>query len=238
MSDPAPPGLPDVSAPSGRALPRLHAVTDDAVLAAEGWPGRAARVLEAGGPALALHVRGPRTGGAALHRLACALLPHARRSGAWLVVNDRVDVALAAGADGVQLGARSLPPAAARAVLGPGFGVGVSCHSLAEALAARDEGADWVFLGTVFETPTHPGRTGAGLEAVAEAASRLGGLPLLAIGGIDERRAAAARAAGAHGVAVVRGVWAAPDPEAAVRWYLEALQAQDSPRSEPSRRER
>ena len=121
-------------------FPGLHVVTDDALLARGGWPSRAVAVLEAGGEGVCLHLRGPRTDGAVLHRLAHDLLPHARRTGASLFVNDRVDIALAMDVDGVHLPGHSLPVAAARSLLGPKRWLGASCHDAAEAARARSEG--------------------------------------------------------------------------------------------------
>ncbi|MSR20247.1 MAG: thiamine phosphate synthase [Gemmatimonadetes bacterium] len=210
----------------GRAaglLPRLHVVTDDSMLARGGFEARAIAVLEAGGAGVALHLRGPRTDGSALYRLASDLLPHARRSGTLLVVNDRLDVALALEVDGVHVGQRSLGVRVARGLLGPDLWLGASVHDAKEASAAREEGADYAFLGTMFETPTHPGRVGMGIEGLA-ATVRVGGLPIVAIGGIDPARVPEVLAAGAYGVAVVRGVWDAPDAVGAVRRYRQAIE--------------
>lgn len=213
-------------APGGRearALARLHVVTDDSMLARGGWAERAVAVLEAGGQDLCLHLRGPRTDGATLHRLATELLPHARRTGAALFVNDRVDVALAVDLDGVHLGGRSLPVAAARALLGAGRWLGASCHDVVEALRVRGDGADYAFVGTIFPTPSHPRVAGMGLEGLAATLARLEGWPAIAIGGIDPARTGAVLGVGAYGVAVVRGVWEARDPARAVRRYVEAI---------------
>jgi len=198
-------------------------VTDDAVLAQEGWVDRAVRVLESGGPRVALHVRGPGTGSRALHALTTALLPHARRAGATLLLNDRVDVALVTEADGVHLGAGSLAVPEARAIVGPSRWIGVSCHGAPEAAASGALGADYVFLGTIFETPSHPGRAGLGLGVVEETVRGVPNLPVIGIGGIGPDAAAALVQAGAWGVAVIRGVWAATDPGQAVSLYLEGL---------------
>jgi thiamine-phosphate pyrophosphorylase len=206
------------------ALPRLHVVTDDSMLGRGGWKERARDVLSAGGGDLCLHLRGPRTDGATLHRLAVELLPHARRSDALLLMNDRVDVALAVDVDGAHLGGRSLPVGAARKLLGTGRWLGVSCHDAASGAASCREGADFLFLGTIFPTPTHPGMAGMGLEGLAATVQRLD-CPVVAIGGIDPARVPDALAAGAYGVAVVRGVWDARDPAAAVRRYAEAMTA-------------
>jgi thiamine-phosphate pyrophosphorylase len=207
----------------GGALPRLHVVTDDSLLASGAWPSRAVEVLEAGGPALCLQLRGPRTEGAVLHGLASELLPHTRRSGARLVVNDRVDVALAVAVDGVHLGERSLPVSVARSLLRDDRWLGASCHDASSAAAAQREGADYAFLGTTFPTPSHPGVTGMGLEGLTAALARLESLPVIAIGGIDAARVPSVLSTGAYGVAVVRGVWGARDAASAVRRYLEAI---------------
>jgi thiamine-phosphate pyrophosphorylase len=206
-------------------LPRLHAVTDDAVLARPDFPARAREVLERGGGGVALHLRGPRVGGRLLHDLAAALVPAARASGALLLVNDRVDVALAAGADGVQLGRRSLLPADARLLLGDGPLVGVSVGTRAEVWDAAQGGADFVLAGSVYATASHPGRMAMGPERLAELAVL--GVPLVAIGGVTPGRVDAVRAAGAYGVAAIRAVWDADDPAEAVSRFLEALSDAD-----------
>ncbi|MEW5928451.1 MAG: thiamine phosphate synthase [Gemmatimonadota bacterium] len=209
-----------------RRLPRLHAVTDDAVLARPDFPARARAVLARGGPDLALHLRGPRTGGRQLFGLAEALVAAARDGGALLVVNDRVDVALAAGADGVQLGRRSMRVEDARRLVGNGRLVGVSVGSADEAADAGRSGADFVLVGNVYATGSHPGRSGIGLDRLSELASF--GVPAVAIGGVTPERVAAVRAAGARGVAAVRAVWSADDPALAVARFLEAWKDADA----------
>jgi thiamine-phosphate diphosphorylase len=204
-------------------VPRLHLVTDDDVLAHPAFPDVATRLLRAGAGHVALHVRGPRTTARALYAWACALLAPAREAGAWLVVNDRVDVALTVGVRRVHLGGRSLPVAVSRDILGEGAGVGVSAHGAPDVAAAAEAGADWIFAGTIYATPGHPGLSGSGPRGVAEAVGSAAGIPVLGIGGVTPERVAELRAAGAHGVAVIRGVWRAPDPIAALRAYLQAL---------------
>ena len=210
------------------SVPRLHVVTDDAVLASEGFVGRARRVLEvggeAGGAALALHVRGPRSSGCRLFELVRAIHGAARGSGAWLLVNDRVDVALAADAHGAHLGERSLPVPVVRGLLGPERVVGASAHDAAALAKVAADGANHAFVGTVFPTASHPGRPGIGAEGLAEVVGAAPDLPVLAIGGIDIGRVATARAAGAHGVAVLSGIWSRRDPGAAAIEYLAALE--------------
>ena len=204
-----------------RPLPRLHAVTDDEVLARGGFVDAARRALAAGGRRLALQLRGRATSGARMHELASALAPAARASGALLIANERVDLALVAGLDGVHLPGRSLPPDVARRLLPPGRWVGASVHDEAEARAAAEQ-ADYLVVGTVFATPSHPGLRGAGTELLARVAA-VAPLPLIAIGGVTPERTSEVIAAGAAGVAVLSGIWGAPDPEVAVVEYLRCL---------------
>lgn len=204
-------------------LARLHVVTDDRVLAHERWPRVACAVIEAGGAALALHIRGPGTSAAALHRTVQRLLPVARRTGTLLTVNDRVDIALVAELGAVHLGRRSLPVADARRLLGPGTCIGASCHSASDVARARSEGADYAFAGTVFETRSHPGRVGMGPAGLRAATTTAGSLPVIGIGGVTVDAVSAVMDAGAYGVAVLSGVWDTPDPALAVSEYISSL---------------
>ncbi len=232
--------------PTQAPVPRLHAIAADDVLDRPDFVEVASALLRAGGGDLAVHLRAHGRAAGALFALAQRLAPAAAGSGAWLVLNDRVDVALAlasaprgaaapAGplALGVQLGARSLPLAAVRAVVGRALSLGYSAHAAEEAGAMAAAGADWVLLGTIYATASHPGRPGAGPELVAEAATRLdataGGPrpPLVAIGGVRPEHVRELCAAGAHGVAVLRGLWLARDALAALAEYRAAL---DEPR--------
>ena len=119
-----------------------------------------------------------------------------------VLVNDRFDVARAAGADGVHLTSRSLPPSVVRSICGPDFLIGVSTHSLDEALNARAGGADFIVFGPVFETPSKR-IYGApqGLENLREVTNALHGFPVLAIGGINRDNTADCLSAGASGIA-------------------------------------
>lgn len=193
-------------------IPPLHVVTDDAVVARADWVAVAAEVMEAGGPLLALHLRAPAAPGLAVYRWAEAL--RARTSGALLLVNDRVDVALATGADGVHLGRRGLAVADVRALLGPGRWIGQSVRSAEDA----EPGADFLLVGNVFPTASHPGRPGIGTGGLA------GDPPRIAIGGVTPGRVAELRRAGARGVAAIRGIWDAPRPAEAVASYLQEWQ--------------
>jgi thiamine-phosphate pyrophosphorylase len=164
--------------------------------------------------------------GAALLELVERVLAAARRAAEGralrVLVNRRVDVALAAGADGVHLGRDAMPPADARRLLPPGALIGVSTHAAGEALAARD--VDYVQLAPIFAPLSKPAeRPALGLASLAAASA--GALPVFAQGGIDARSAAAARAAGAAGVAVTGAIWLASDPRAAAARLREALDA-------------
>jgi thiamine-phosphate pyrophosphorylase len=155
-----------------------------------------------------------------LLRLTQAVIDAVRPHGATVVVNDRLDVALAAGADGVHLGRDDLPVATARR-LAPGLLVGATCRDRSQAEAAARDGADYAGFGPVFATSSKPGLPAPlGLAAVTAAA---GVLPLVAIGGIGPCTARAAREAGAHGVAVIGAIWRQPDPVVAAKELLEAV---------------
>jgi len=204
-------------------IPLLHAVTDDAVVARAGFLERAGEVLAAGGAHLALHLRAPGASGRAMHHLAARLAELASRTGSLLLVNDRVDVALAAGAHGVQLGRRSLSPADAWRIVGGKMLIGASVHDADEAREAAEGGADFLLAGAVYPTVTHPERPGGGIR-LTESVSVFG-LPVVAIGGVTPERAGELRRVGAAGMAAIRGVWDAPSPAGAVQRYLGAWQS-------------
>jgi thiamine-phosphate pyrophosphorylase len=155
--------------------------------------------------------------GRPLFALAERLRAATARTGALLFVNDRVDVAIAAGADGVHLGGGSVPIEVARRLVGPEALIGVSTHASGEATA----GADFAFFGPVWATP---GKTAVGPARLAAAAAAAT-IPVLAIGGVTAGRMGEVRAADAAGAAVIRAILAAPDPTAATRELLAALAA-------------
>jgi thiamine-phosphate pyrophosphorylase len=141
--------------------------------------------------------------------------------GALFTLNDRPDVALAAGADGVHVGQNDLLPSVARDILGPDAIIGLSCHSGPQLDSAPSE-ADYLTAGPITETPTKPGRAGTGLDLIRHAAATVT-RPWFAIGGIDPRTLPAAVSAGARRVVVVRAVTEAEDPAGAVRSLLAGL---------------
>jgi thiamine-phosphate pyrophosphorylase len=156
--------------------------------------------------------------------LARRLLAETRAAGALFLVNDRVDVALAVGADGAHIGADDLPLEAARAIVPRGFLLGRSVDSAAEAAAAARAGADYLGVGPVFATGSKSDAGPVvGLEGVRAACEAAGGVPVVGIGGIDAGNAAAVGEAGAAGVAVISAVMRAPDPRAAVERLLEGV---------------
>ncbi len=155
-----------------------------------------------------------------LTEVARALRGITGQAGVGLYVNDRIDVALAVGADGVHLGAGSLSAAEARALL-PAMAIGVSTHGLADVQRQASQ-ATFAVFGPIRDTPSKRGYgPPLGFEALAVAANV--GLPLLAIGGVEARDVPAAMAAGAHGVACIRPVMAAEDPKLAVQILARAI---------------
>jgi thiamine-phosphate pyrophosphorylase len=138
-----------------------------------------------------------------------------RRHRALLLINDRIDVVLAVGADGVHLPADSFAIEDARQLLGADAIIGVSTHSLEEVVRAAAAGANFAVFGPVFDTPSkRPYGAPQGLDALRRAVEALA-IPVVAIGGIDADNAAAVRATGCSGIAVVRGILSSPDPTAA-----------------------
>ena len=147
-----------------------------------------------------------------------------RRHGALLAVNDRADVALAAGADVLHLGQDDLPVPVARRILGPGPVIGRSSHSAGQSSAAAvEEGVDYFCAGPVWATPTKAGRPGTGTGLLEHVAALGAARPWFAIGGISAGRLYAVRAAGATRVVVVRAITEAADPGAAAAALSERL---------------
>ncbi len=193
------------------ARPQLHLITDPAL-----EPLEQLRRIEVAAPhgVDAVHLRLPDATAREVYDLGMVLQASLVERGVPLIVNDRIDVALAINAGGVQVGARGLPLRAVRRLLGPDAPMGASVHSIEEALAAAS--ATWVTFGHVWETGSHPGATGRGVDALREVAAAVD-IPVMAIGGVTAARAPEAIAAGASGVAVISAILAADDPAAATR---------------------
>ena len=207
------------------SLPRLHAVTDDRVVGEGRIVERATAMAAAAGPLLAVQLRTRTLAGGAFLALARGLAQALKPHGAWLAVSDRADVARAAGAQIVVSGRGGMSVADVRRVAGQAL-VGRSVHTALEARAAADNDADFVIAGAVYATASHPDMKPAGPELVRGAAKA--GLPVVAIGGLTPERTGAVIAAGAWGVAAIRALWDAPDPEAAARAFLTALPGGDA----------
>ena len=155
------------------------------------------------------------------------LADSARRHGALLAVNDRADIARAAGADVLHLGQDDLPLSTARDIIGPGPMIGRSTHDESQVTAAAAEEVDYFCVGPCWPTPTKPGRSAPGLDLVRFAADLPTDKVWFAIGGIDAARLPEVLAAGARRVVVVRAITAAEDPAAAARELKGALTERD-----------
>ena len=201
----------------------LYVVTDRQLTA-----GRPLRlVVEAAlrGGARAFQLREKDLSPRELYPLALEMRQLTQSYGAHLLINDRVDVALAVDADGVHLTTTSLPATVARQLLGPGRLIGVSTHSIAEAQTAADEGADFVVFGPVFYTPSKaPYGEPVGLDALRAVRAAVN-LPILAIGGVKKANLDQVLAAGADGIAVISAIISADDPTAASQDLLGTLRA-------------
>lgn len=203
-------------------IPRLHLITDDRVLASPRFGQAAGEALEAGGARIAIHLRGPGTSGRELWKVGTALREPVREAGARLLVNDRLDLARLLETDGVQLPESSFPVGLARRLLPAGVLVGRSVHG-PEAFEP-DGRPDFLLVGTLFPTPSHPGRAGAGPERIEEVRRASPDVPAVGIGGINPDRVPAVTGAGGHGVAVLRAVWEHPHPGRVVEAFLAELE--------------
>ncbi len=215
-------------------IARLHVVTTDDIAAGASFLDHATEIMAACGTEVAVHLRMKRANARTLYEHASRLVPVARRYGSAIVVNERMDVAVAAGADGVQLTSRSLPIRAAIAMAaraarathmdGTRVLIGQSVHSAADAASACGDGADYVILGTIWASGSHPGECGEGVAMIGAATERAA-CNVIAIGGVTPSRAQEALLAGAYGVAAISGVWSDPSPAGAALKYIESMQA-------------
>lgn len=197
-----------------RLLRGLYALTDPGLQRPQELPGRVEAVL--GGGARLVQYR-DKSGSPRRWQEARRLAALCRAHGGVFIVNDDIELAVAVAADGVHLGRDDLSLAAARARLGARAIIGISCYDeLARARAAAAGGADYVAFGSVFPSATKPGAVHAPLELLRAARAILD-LPIVAIGGITAANAQQVIATGVDAVAVVRGVFGAPDPAAAAQ---------------------
>jgi thiamine-phosphate pyrophosphorylase len=205
---------------------RLYVIPDAAFGGGRSLLDQAEQALAGG--ATAIQLRDKTVGGRALYDLALAFKALCRMHGALLFVNDRLDVALAAGADGVHLGQSDLPAAVARPLVPSGFLIGVSASRPEWARAAEADGADYLGVGALYPTGTKGDARHIGLDGLraVRAASRL---PLVGIGGIRCEAVGEILAAGADGVAVVSAIVGAPDIAAEARRFRQRLDAAVTP---------
>ncbi|MFH2042077.1 MAG: thiamine phosphate synthase [Acidobacteriota bacterium] len=163
--------------------------------------------------------------------LALDLLPLVRSAGVPLIINDRVDIALASGADGVHLGQNDMPPAAARKLLGNNKIIGISANTVEEAAAAEAGGADYIGLSPVFGTPsktdTDPPMGLSGIRRLTDAVT----IPGIAIGGINRDNAADVFSAGAAGIAVISAIMSAEDVREAAAELRQIVESARAPYS-------
>jgi thiamine-phosphate pyrophosphorylase len=156
---------------------------------------------------------------------ALAVKEFLRSRGVPLIINDRVDVALAVGADGVHLGQKDMPLDVARAIVTDTMLIGISAESLADAVAAQQGGADYLGVSPIFATPTKTDAAAPlGLEGL-QIIRRAVHIPLVGIGGLNRQTTAAVVRCGADGVAVVSAIVAAEDPEQAARELVQVIRS-------------
>jgi len=207
-------------------VPVIHAVTTDKIILGSDFIVRAIGVMQALGERGAVHLRSQLIPSPRLYDVACRLTSLHADTGCWCVISDRLDVALASLAHGVQLNSRSMSVGDARHV-SPKLRVGASVHSPAEAQAAEAEGADWCVAGNVFETPSHPGAARRESAFVSDIVARVD-LPVIAIGGVAPEHVRSLVEGGAYGVASIRGIWEAKNSEEAAIRYLSEYDGHDS----------
>jgi thiamine-phosphate pyrophosphorylase len=193
----------------------LYAITDAALISRERFAETVEAAVRSG--ATMVQLREKDIPAEEVARLGKELLAVTRQYGALLIVNDHPSVALEIGADGVHVGRDDPPVAEARALLGPNIIIGASCYGdVDKAVEAEQAGADYVAFGTPFPSPTKVKRTDISLD-IFQAAKQRVNVPIFAIGGININNAAQVIGAGADGIAVVSGIFAASDVGAAAQ---------------------
>lgn len=202
---------------------RLHILTDTTIQSRFDHVELAERAIRGGADVIQFRQKSGDT--LSMIRIARRVRAVCRRAGVPMIVNDRVDVAIAADADGVHLGRDDFPIRLARQLLGPHRIIGGSSGSIEEARAGYEEGADYLGCGPIHATATKPDAgPAAGVELVRAVAAAVP-VPLIAIGGVTVADVERLLAAGAHGIAVISAVCAAEDPEEATRALRSAIDA-------------
>jgi len=198
----------------------LYAILDRSASAGRDLPGLLDAVLGGGGRLVQLREKTLPL--AELLPLAQRLARRCREVGALFIVNDRADLALAAGADGLHVGQDDLPARRAREVLRPGMILGVSTHDPEQARRAVADGADYIAVGSIYPTSSKAGFQLVGPDLIRRVRPEVP-VPLVGIGGITAENAGAVLDAGADAVAVISALCAAADPEAATRDFLSRI---------------
>lgn len=206
-------------------LPPLYVICDADVGSSAGWTLPALARACCDGGATLLQVRAKAMSGQAWLDAMHDIVAVGRSYGALVIVNDRVDIALACGAGGVHIGQDDLPPRAARAVIGSSAVIGLSTHDVEQVSHGLEAPIDYLATGPVFGTATKDtGYTARGLASVRATAAHVAGrVPLVAIGGITLARAASVIDAGAQSVAVISDLLVTGRPDERVRAFLAAL---------------
>jgi thiazole tautomerase (transcriptional regulator TenI) len=199
-------------------LPCIHAVTNDEIMLRPGFLRKAMGIMRVLGGKGAIHIRSQLLDSPTLYSLTLALLELNEQTKCWCIINDRVDIALACGVQGVQLTHKSISVPDVQKIA-PALRVGASVHSPEEARDAEQAGADWCVAGHVFETESHPGEPRREKTFVSDVVAAVS-FPVIAIGGIRPEHVHSLVHRGAHGVAAIRGIWNDENPELAASRYL------------------
>lgn len=190
-------------------LPRVYPITDTQI---SGLSHAVQVALFAGGGATVVQLRDKHSSALAFYEQAKAALAVAREHGVQLIINDRADIALAVGADGVHLGQDDLPPEAARRLLGDEVVIGFSTHNVKQAIEASTWPIEYLAIGPIFETATKENPDSVvGLDGLRMVREAIGERPLVGIGGITPENARSVIDAGADSVAIIRGLLTSPD---------------------------
>lgn len=190
---------------------RVYPITDTRI---SGWSHARQVELLCGAGARLIQLRDKRLSPAEFYRAAVAAVAIARACGAKIIINDRIDIAIAVKADGVHLGQDDLPPVAARRVLGPNLIIGYSTHTTDQAEEAAQLPVDYIAIGPVFTTGTkEAAESVVGVSTVAATRKIVGSIPLVAIGGVTSSNFQSVVSAGADGAAVIADLWPQPGGE-------------------------
>jgi thiamine-phosphate pyrophosphorylase len=206
---------------TSRILPRLYLLTDRHQTLHRSLSSVLTQAMEAG--ARMIQIREKDLGTRDLISLSQDILPLVKQHQGTVLLNDRIDLVIALGADGVHLRSDSLPVSVARRLLGTGYLIGVSTHSAEKARIAEEEGADLIVLGPIYDTPSKRSYGPPLGVQVLQEACRTVRLPIFAIGGITPTRIPHVLSSGAYGVAVISSILQSPSIQTSTRELLARL---------------